>query len=57
MRDTLLAAGGALLVAVLNEARAQVRARAAARDRRDALIAAVLELSRRPPAGSDRTGR
>ncbi len=41
MRDLILAAAGALLVAVLNEMRASVRARQADRDRREHLAAAL----------------
>lgn len=44
MKDALLAAGGAAAVAALNELRAQLRARQADRDRREALIAAALLL-------------
>lgn len=45
MRDALLTAAGAMLVALLNELRAQLRARQADRDRREALIAAALRRS------------
>jgi hypothetical protein len=48
MRDTLVAAAGALLVAALNELRASLRARQADRDRRERLAAA---LATPPPAG------
>jgi hypothetical protein len=41
MRDLVLAAAGALLVAVLNEMRASIRARQADRDRREQLAAAL----------------
>jgi hypothetical protein len=41
MTDLLMAAAGALLVAVLNELRASIRARQADRDRREQLAAAL----------------
>jgi hypothetical protein len=41
MRDALLTAGGALVVAVLNELRAQLRARQADRDRAERIASAV----------------
>jgi len=41
MRDALLTAAGALLVAVLNELRAQLRAREANRDRAEQLARAA----------------
>lgn len=40
MRDAIIAAAGALLVAVLNELRATLRARQADRDRKEALARA-----------------
>jgi hypothetical protein len=42
MRDALLTAAGATLVALLNEVRATLRAREADRDRRDAIARAML---------------
>ncbi len=57
MRDTLLAAGGAVLVAGLNELRAQLRAREADRDRREALSRArVCDGFSCSPGGSDHGG-
>jgi hypothetical protein len=48
MRDALLTAAGACLVALLNELRAQLRAREADRDRAEQLArAARLEANRR----------
>lgn len=52
MRDALLTAAGACLVAVLNEVRASLRARQADRDRREALIAAALALTQREAAAA-----
>lgn len=53
MRDALLTAAGACLVAGLNEVRAQLRARQADRDRREALIAAALLVRGAPPMPED----
>jgi hypothetical protein len=54
MRDLILAAAGALLVAVLNELRASIRARQADRDRREQL-AAALQLRRMDHQGDPPT--
>jgi hypothetical protein len=51
MRDLVLAAAGALVVAVLNELRASVRARQADRDRREQL-ATALQLRRTDHQGN-----
>ncbi len=54
MTDLLMAAAGALVVAVLNELRASIRARQADRDRREQL-ATALQLSRTDHPGDPPT--